>query len=84
MDFWLCKVTRGAYLRNRRPPKRILAWDLNKVPSLIKSPRFSHELDPYDLMRKSFFLVALAPGNEVSELANLDPSSLNLQGPTWC
>jgi len=81
LDSWLCAdLVRSAFLRNRRPVKRVPSWNLDRVLALLKAPRFLGSPDPYDLLRKALFLTALASGHRASELAHLDATSVLPRG----
>ena len=77
LNVWQSKdLIRAAFLRNHRTVKRIPSWSLDKVLTLLKTPKFENSPEPFDLLRKTLFLIALASGNRASELANLDPTSM--------
>ena len=62
-----------------RPPPRatiILQWSISAILESLEEPRFTRiDIAPEDLFLKTF-LVALASGNRVSELAALDRASV--------
>ena len=63
-------LARSQFLQNPPPKKLIPAWNPNKVLSMLEQPEFlNHQATPHRLLMKSPFLVALATGNRVSEIA---------------
>ena len=63
-------IARSQFIEN--PPQRriIPNWKLSKVLSLLEQPQFeNNKASPNNLLLKSLFLVALATGNRVSEIA---------------
>ena len=55
-----------------KPPKapRIPDWDLRKVLDLLSSDKYnSSSASKFNLLKKSIFLIALAAGNRISEIA---------------
>ena len=58
---------------NQRPPTLPSppTWSLEKLLNLLQTPRFTENSSPPDLLLKSLFLVALATGHRVSQLAAL-------------
>ena len=58
---------------NQRPPTTPSppSWSLEKVLNLLQTPRFTEEISPSDLLLKTVFLVAMATGHRVSQLAAL-------------
>ena len=62
-----------------RPPrtKIVPQWSVSAALAALKEPRFSRpDIASNDLFLKTLFLVALASGNRVSELAALDRSAI--------
>ena len=67
-EFYL--LARSQFLQNPPPKKLIPAWNPNKVLSMLEQPEFlNHRATPHRLLMKTLFLVALATGNRVSEIA---------------
>ena len=63
-------LARSQFLQNPPPKKLIPAWNPNKVLSMLEQPEFlNHRATPHRLLMKTLFLVALATGNRVSEIA---------------
>jgi len=63
-------LARGQFIQNPPPKRFIPAWNPNKVLSMLgKSQFLNHRATPHDLLKKTLFLIALACGNRVSELA---------------
>ena len=63
-------LARSQFLANPPPKKIIPAWNPNKVLSMFEQPQFSNSrATPSRLLMKTLFLVALASGNRVSEIA---------------
>ena len=62
-----------ASLFNQRPPAPPAppSWSLEKVLSLLQTPRFITNPSPGDLLMKTLFLTAMATGHRVSQLAAL-------------
>jgi len=54
-----------------KPPLKpaLPSWSLNRALESLSSPPFKHPKSPEHLLLKTLFLVALASGNRVSELA---------------
>ena len=72
-------LDKALYLAAPPPKKRIPEWDVDKVLSLLSSPKYcSSSAKPLDLLRKTVFLLALATGNRVSELAAIDASAIQV------
>ena len=64
-------LARSQFLQNPPPKKLIPAWNPNKVLSMLEQPEFlNHRATPHRLLMKTLFLVALATGNRVSEIAS--------------
>ena len=63
-------LARSQFLQNPPPKKPIPACNPNKVLSMLELPEFlNHRATPHHLLMKTLFLVALATGNRVSEIA---------------
>ena len=63
-------LARSQFLQNPPPKKLIPAWNPNKVLSMLEQPEFlNHRATSHRLLMKTLFLVALATGNRVSEIA---------------
>ena len=70
-------LTKGFFLEKPPIPRHIPKWDLDKVLKLILSPKFSRRpVDNFCLLKKTVFLIALASGNRVSELAALERAGI--------
>ena len=81
--FYSFKIDTGAKIfkdfftacRTRRPIKKVLppAWDVDKVLRFLRSPQFANNatITTPALLLKTIFLLALASGSRVSELAAL-------------
>ena len=69
-----------AQFNQNPPPKRIVpSWNPNKVLSMFEQPRYKNSRStPGRLLSKTLFLVALASGNRVSELAAFSRSGTNI------
>jgi len=71
------RVIRGLALRYPKPPRILPLWSLDKVLSFLSGPRFlPSNCSMWDLTRKTIFLLSLASGNRVSELAALSRDAL--------
>ena len=65
-------LLRASFFRQRPPSAPTQpSWSLEKVLSLLQSPRFTLDPSPSDCFLKTLFLVALATGHRVSQLAAL-------------
>ena len=64
-------LARSQFLQNPPPKKLIPAWNPNKFLSMLEQPEFlNHRATPHRLLMKTLFLIALATGNRVSEIAS--------------
>ena len=71
-------VARSQFIANPPRQKLIPHWRPNKVLSMLEQPRFvTSKASPINLMMKTLFLVALATGNRVSELAAMSRGSIS-------
>lgn len=67
------------FIKRPNPPPRIPDWSLDKVLTLLKSRKYRNNFaSEYDLLKKTTFLVGLATGNRVSELAAATRNTLIL------
>ena len=65
-------LLRASFFNQRPPtPPEPPSWSLDKVLSLLQTPRFTTEMSPADLLLKTIFLIAMATGHRVSQLAAL-------------
>ena len=72
-------LDKALYLAAPPLKRRIPEWDVDKVLSLLMTPKYcSTSAKPLDLLRKTVFLLALATGNRVSELAAIDASAIRV------
>ena len=70
-------LSRAQFISNPPKKKLIPQWSIDKVLKLLESPKFnSPTTDIQDLFKKCLFLIALAAGNGVSEIAAFDRSSI--------
>ena len=63
-------LARALFIQN--PPRRrnVPTWNTNKVLSMLEQPQFElHRMSTHFLLMKTLFLITLATGNRVSELA---------------
>ena len=77
-DYLFSKIPKAcAKLRPAPPPPRDVSWSLNKVLHFASNID-NNTADPHLLIRKTLFLLAMASGGRVSELAALtrDPGSV--------
>ena len=71
-------VARSQFITNPPRQKLIPHWKPNRVLSMLEQPRFvTSKASPINLMMKTLFLVALATGNRVSELAAMSRGSIS-------
>ena len=70
-EFSVLARSQFIHKNHNHPPKRIIpAWNLNKVLSMLELPQYgNHRSTPSRLLMKTLFLIALASGNRVSEIA---------------
>ena len=65
-------LLRSSFFIQRPPaPPSPPSWSLEKVLAYLQSPRFTVEPSPSDILLKALFLVAMATGHRVSQLAAL-------------
>ena len=65
-------LLRASFFNQRPPtPPAPPSWSLEKVLTLLQSPRFTTNPSPGDLLMKTLFLTAMATGHRVSQLAAL-------------
>lgn len=65
-------LLRSSFFNQRPPaPPSPPSWSLEKVLTLLQSPRFSVNPSSSDLLLKALFLTAMATGHRVSQLAAL-------------
>ena len=63
-------LAKSKFLQNPPPKSIIPAWNPNKVLSMVEQPEYgNHRATPSRLLMKTLFLIALASGNRVSEIA---------------
>ena len=69
---WEFKAIKNFLFLDKSPnPPRIPSWDLNKVLQLLQSPSYNQNPpDKFRQLKKTLFLIAMATGNRVSEIAN--------------
>ena len=66
------ELMRASFFLQRPPARQVPpSWSLEKVLRLLESPRFVVEPSAEDLLLKALFLVAMATGHRVSQLAAL-------------
>ena len=69
-------IARSQFIENPPRQRIIPNWKLSKVLSLLEQPQYENKrASPGNLLMKSLFLVALATGNRVSELAAMSRGS---------
>ena len=65
-------LLRASFFIQRPPaPPSPPSWSLEKVLALLQTPRFAVDPSPSDLLLKALFLIAMATGHRVSQLAAL-------------
>ena len=63
-------LARAQFIQNPPRQRIVPTWNPNKVLSMLEQPQFElHRASSHFLLMKTLFLVALATGNRVSELA---------------
>ena len=66
------ELLKAAFFQQRPPPvPQPPQWSLNKVLALLGTTRFQSDPTPYDLLLRTLFLVAMATGHRVSQMAAL-------------
>ena len=65
-------LLKASFFRQRPPPvPKPPNWSLRKVLDLLQSPRFQHNPSTADSLLRAVFLVAMATGHRVSQMAAL-------------
>ena len=80
---WEFKALKDALFIEKPPnPPRIPSWDINKVLDLLQKPKYNkNPPEAFCQLKKTLFLVAMATGNRVSELANVSRNGLGSLRP---
>ena len=79
-DWEFKDLDKAFFLINPPTLKRVPSWSLDKVLELLKTRKYNTEsAKSLDLLRKVIFLLALASGNRVSELAAIDASAMRVE-----
>ena len=72
IEDWTWDLLRASFFQQRPPaPPVPPSWSLGKVLDLLQSPRFQGSNVPANLFLRALFLVAMATGHRVSQLAAL-------------
>ena len=66
------RLAKAQFIARQPAPKVVPEWSLTTALRSLASSQFSEQLDITHQIFKTLFLVALAAGNRVSELAALD------------
>ena len=76
---WEFSALKSALFLEKPPnPPRIPSWDINKVLILLQSQKYNQfPPDKFCSLKKTLFLVAMATGNRVSELAHIYRTGLD-------
>jgi hypothetical protein len=71
------RLTKNLFLERPPPSRHIPRWNLDKVLELVSSPAYaSGQPSPFNCLKRTIFLIALASGNRVSELAALERAGI--------
>ena len=83
VNSWDFKALKNNLFLEKPPnPPRVPSWDINKVLLLLRSVKYiSSPPDTFCQLKKSLFLIAMATGNRVSELANFSRTGLGKIDP---